>query len=178
MTVLAIMAVLISLAVPSFRQLIQGTAITSGTNIFLSDMRFARSEAIRRGSAVVICRSDSPESRNPTCAVDTGPGGHGWVSGWIIFQDLGNNGTRGANDPILRVQSALTSINAIKESNAFSTQFRFTATGRLANANSAATLVFGAEPAFSGSTQRTVCIGVGGRAHAAGDGAATCAGSS
>ncbi len=177
MIVLALIAILSSLAAPSFARLIQGTKISSGINTFLSDMRFARSEAIRRGGGVVICRSDFPEASNPVCAAAAAPDGNGWASGWIVFQDLENDGVKRSDSPLLRVQSPMPSINAIKDSKLFSTKFRFTATGRLANANSATTLVFGAAPLFASETQRTVCISLGGSARTAGDGAATCAGS-
>ena len=177
MVVLALIGILLALAVPSFSQLVQSTTISNATNTFLSDMRLARSEAIRRGGAVVICRSDSPEAPNATCSTNLGSGGTGWASGWIVFQDLDNNGMRDAAEPILRVQAPMTSVNAITDDNLYSTRFRFTATGRLANTSSTATLVFGARPLFPSTVQRTVCIGLGGRARTVGDGATTCAGS-
>lgn len=174
MIVLALIAILTFLAAPSFGRLIQATKIGSGVNAFLSDMRFARSEAIRRGGGVVICRSDVPEAINPVCAIDTGSGGNGWASGWIVFYNLDSSGAKSTDDPLLRVQSPLSSINGINDSNLFSTKFRFTATGRLVNANSATSLVFGTSPLFASDVQRTVCVGLGGSARIAGDGAATC----
>lgn len=174
MIVLSLIAILSSLAAPSFARLVQATKISNATNGFLSDMRFARSEAIRRGGGVVICRSDSPEASDPVCATDTSAGTNGWASGWIVFQDLDNNGLKTTDDPLLRVQAALTSVNAIRDSSLSSTKFRFTATGRLVNANSATSLVFGISPLVPSDVQRTVCISLGGSARLAGDGAATC----
>lgn len=176
MIVLSLIAILTSFAAPMFSRLIQGARISSGTNTFLSDMRFARSEAMRRGGSVVMCRSDSPEASEPVCATGTRAGGAGWARGWIVFQDQNNNGIRTPDAPLLRVQSAIATINAIDDSNVSSTGFRFTATGRLANANAAATLVFGAGPLFAREIRRTVCVSVGGNARSVGDGAATCAG--
>ena len=174
MVVLTLIAILASLAAPSFTHLMQKTKIADGINIFLSDMRFARSEAIRRGGGVVICRSNLPEASIPSCDADSGIGGSGWASGWIVFQNLSNNGIKSDGDPILRVQAPISSINAINDGNPTSTKFRFTATGRLANANSATSLVFGASPLFASDVQRTVCVGLGGNARTAGDGTATC----
>ena len=174
MVVVALIAILASLAAPSFTHLMQKTKIADGINIFLSDMRFARSESIRRGGGVVICRSNLPEASIPSCDSDSGPGGSGWASGWIVFQNLSNTGIKSDGDPILRVQAPIISINAITDSNALSTKFRFTATGRLVNANSATSLVFGASPLFASDVQRTVCVGLGGNARTAGDGTATC----
>jgi type IV fimbrial biogenesis protein FimT len=86
MVVLAIIAILVTLAAPSFTRLIQSTTVSSNVNNFLADMRCARSESTRRGGQVVMCRSDAPEAANPTCSSGSGRGGHGWVSGWIIFK--------------------------------------------------------------------------------------------
>ena len=174
MVVLAIVAILASLATPSFASLIQSTLMSSNVNTFLADMRFARSESIRRGGGVVMCRSDAPEAANPVCGSDAGPGARGWVSGWIIFHDLDNDGVKDPAEPLLRLQSPIASINAISDSNTLSSKFRFTATGRLRNLNTATTLHFGAQPMFAADVQRTVCVNPGGRARIAGDGSADC----
>ena len=60
MVVLAIVAILTMLAAPSFTRLIQSITMSSTVNTFLADMRYARSESIRRGGGVVMCRSDDP----------------------------------------------------------------------------------------------------------------------
>ena len=172
MVVLAIIAILVTLAVPSFTRLIQSNTISSHVNTFLSDMRYARSESTRRGGGVVMCRSDAPEAPHPQCGPTmAGPDGQGWVSGWIIFQDWNNNGIQDPAEPLLRVQSPITALDSIKEDDGTSTQFRFTATGRL----SAATppLRFGGSHYVS-DVQRLVCVGFGGRARIASPGAADC----
>lgn len=43
---MAIAAILIALAAPSFKRLIQSNTISSNVNTFMADLRFARSEAI------------------------------------------------------------------------------------------------------------------------------------
>ena len=175
---LAIAAILAVLAAPSFSKLIKSNAMASSVNTFLSDMRFARSEAIRLGGGVVMCRSDAPEAASPACGAGNGPDGNGWASGWVIFQDLSSppNGEIDANDPILRVQAGSGAVGAIMETGASSsTKFRFTATGRLVNSDSVTGLKFGGT-GFSSDLQRVVCISLGGRARLAGDGSATCGG--
>jgi type IV fimbrial biogenesis protein FimT len=175
LVVLAIVAILATLAVPSFKSMIQSSTMSSNVNTFLADMRFARSESIRLGGGVVMCRSNAPEATNPVCNNLSGPGGNGWVSGWIIFHDLNNNGAKEASEPLLRVQAAIKSIDSITESKASPTaMFQFTATGRLLNLNSATSLQFGGNPTFANEVQRKVCINLGGRARIAGDGYASC----
>ncbi|NMM35976.1 MAG: prepilin-type N-terminal cleavage/methylation domain-containing protein [Glaciimonas sp.] len=176
MVVVAIAAILSAVAAPSLKRLIQSTTMSSNVNTFLADMRYARSESIRRGGGVVMCRSDDPEAASPICGSGSGPNGNGWVSGWIIFHDLDNNGQKSAAETLLRVQSPITSINTIVEGGkgSSSTKFQFTATGRFYNLNSATKLTFGSPDLFEGSVQRTVCVSLSGRTRIAGDGFADC----
>jgi type IV fimbrial biogenesis protein FimT len=172
MVVVAIVAVLVGIAAPSFKNQIQSSAMTSSVNSFLSDMRYARSEAIRRGGTVIMCRSDSPEASSPTCGTGSGPNGNGWVSGWIIFQDLNGSGNKTAAEPLLRAQGPITSINSIGNS---STKIIFAATGRLQSLSGGAmSLQFGSSPDFSNAAQRMVCISISGRGRIAGDGLTSC----
>ena len=170
MVTIAIAAILITLAAPSFKGLIQSNSISSSVNMFMADLRYARSEAVRRGGTVVMCRSDSPEAANPTCGSGSGPGGNGWVSGWIIFYDESGDGNRTSAEPLMRVQAPVSAVDSIVEGGASSsTKFRFTGTGRLLNLNSATSLQFGGGD-FANNRQRVLCVSLGGRARIAGDG--------
>lgn len=175
MVVVVILAILMTLVAPSFVRTIQSSTMSSTVNTFLADLRFARSEAIRRGGGVVMCRSDAPEAANPTCGAGSGPGGNGWVSGWIVFHDLDNGGTKAATEPLLRVQAPITSMDSVVEDGgSSSTSFRFTATGRMLNLNSATSMQFGGSN-YPNEVQRIVCVNLGGRARIAGDGNSSCA---
>lgn len=118
-----------------------------------------------------MCRSNLPEATNPTCS-----GGAtdilGWESGWIIFHDLDPNGQKADAEPLLRVQGPTKSVNTITESGA-ATVFRFAATGRLKLSGSS-TINFGSSPQFDNTSQRVVCVNLGGRARIAGDGTSSC----
>ena len=172
LVVLAIMAILLMLSAPSLSRMMKSNSMSSGVNSFMSDLRFARSEAIRLGGNVVMCRSDAPEAASPACGTGTGPGGNGWVSGWIIFHDLNSNSSIDANEPILRVQSAISSMDVIASATA-SPKFRFTATGRLLDSASAVQITFGGAQ-FATDLKRVVCVSFGGRARIAGDGSTSC----
>lgn len=174
MVVLAIVAILATLAAPSFSRLIKSSAISSAVNIFMSDMRYARSESLRRGGRVVMCRSDAPEALAPGCSSGSGAGEKGWVSGWIVFFDTDNDADKQANEPLLRVQSPITGIDAIVEGGTgASTLLRFTATGRLLKPSSATSLQFGGDN-YAENVQRVLCVSPGGHARIAGNGAALC----
>lgn len=169
MIVVAIIAILAKLAAPSLKQMIQSSSMRSTVNTFLTDMRFARSESIRRGGRVFMCRSADPEAVTPTC----GSGSDGWESGWVIFHDLDNDAAIDNNE-VIRVQGPITTVNTIVETDSSgSTAFQFTATGRVTN-GSITSFQFGSSPVFDNAAQRMVCVSVGGRARIAGDGNSAC----
>jgi type IV fimbrial biogenesis protein FimT len=175
---IALIGIVTSLAAPSFNRTIKAGRISSAVNTFLADMRFARSEAIRRGGNVVVCRSDAPESATPACGAGAGTGAVGWASGWFVFHDANGDGLWTAEagsipaETILRVQEPTTAIDAIVDSGS-STKFRFSGTGRLYGLSAATSVHFGTAT-FSQDLQRVVCINVSGRARVAGNGSATC----
>lgn len=166
--VMTIVGILATLAVPSFKRLIQASAINSGVDMLMADLRYTRSESIKRGGGVAMCRSDAPEKASPTCGTGSKLG---WQSGWIIFHDLDGNGKKMATETLLRVQASLSGIDSIAEPGA-ATTFKFTATGRLIG-GSYTRLLFGGSKTPS-DLQRLVCVGLSGRARIAGDGTKSC----
>jgi type IV fimbrial biogenesis protein FimT len=80
MVTVSIVAILASFAAPSFISMIRRNTITTQTNAFITALNLARSEAIRRGSPVAICKS----SDQSTC-LDVADGS--WSDGWIIFNN-------------------------------------------------------------------------------------------
>lgn len=99
MITLAVMAILLALATPSFEGLIASSRLASATNELNATLRQARSEAMRRGQRVTVCAS----ANGNQCT------NNDWTSGWIMFVDR----TRGAaavdaGETILQVFPALT----------------------------------------------------------------------
>jgi type IV fimbrial biogenesis protein FimT len=175
LTVVAIIALLSSLAGPAFIGILKSSRISNAVNTFLADLSFTRSEAIRRSSSVVMCRSDAPEAASPVCNTGAGTDGNGWVTGWLIFEDRDNSGTYNTGDQLLRVQSPITTVNSIVENGTASYKFRYYATGRFRSVSNATTIQVGSEDAFNASQQRVLCLAASGRARVAGDGNASCA---
>lgn len=90
--VLSVMAVLVTFAVPSFSGMLNSSKLTAASNSLLSSIYLARSEAIKRGSRVALCKSVD--------GISCVPGG-GWEQGWIVFHDSNNNGERDAGETII-----------------------------------------------------------------------------
>ena len=84
---IAILAILASLAAPSFTDSIKRYRIAAVRDDLMSSIQFARTEAIRRGVAVSL-------RRTTTCSPATTDD---WNCGWEIFVDRNANGTRNVN---------------------------------------------------------------------------------
>ena len=59
LVVVTLTAVLVIIAVPSFKDLIERNRVAGEINSLVSDLQFARSEAIKRGRTQVVCVSSS-----------------------------------------------------------------------------------------------------------------------
>jgi type IV fimbrial biogenesis protein FimT len=75
MITLAIVAILATVAVPSFNEAMLSSKLTTLSNNFVASAQLARSEAIKRNKAVTLCAS----SDGSTC---TGA----WSDGWLIAE--------------------------------------------------------------------------------------------
>lgn len=75
---MVVAAILVSIALPSFKSMIDGSRTTATINGFIGFLQSARSEAIKRNTTVTVCRSTNGTS----CATGTN-----WESGWIVFVD-------------------------------------------------------------------------------------------
>ena len=168
--VVAIVGVLITLAVPSFRNLAERSAVSGHVNNFIGALRFARSEAIKAGTTVVMCRSTNSETPTPTCATS----GDNWGLGWIIFvnRDLDNNNNyNSANgDTLVKVQGPLASSGGIAPA-ATVGKFVFKSTGMMSAG--ASQMVFNSQ-SLASNQQKIVCISFQGRARVLVDSFSNC----
>jgi len=90
MVVISIIAILASLAVPSFADMIRRQKSSGEANVLFSLVYLARSEAIKRNSIVTICKS-----------LDANQCGGTWSDGWIVFQDNDKDGSRDAGETLI-----------------------------------------------------------------------------
>ena len=92
MITLALAAIILSLGIPSFRNVIQNNRAATQSNELVAALGLARSEAVRRGANVRLC----PSTNQATCT-----GGNNWANGWIALVELP------AGQPPIRVWRAL-----------------------------------------------------------------------
>lgn len=77
MVTLAVLAVVISLAAPSFSNMLQENRLSALTNDLQGALQLARSEAVKRRSNITICRSNADQ--------DKCENGTNWAGGWLMM---------------------------------------------------------------------------------------------
>lgn len=123
LTTVSVAAILFAIAVPSFVRLTVSNTLVNYTNDLVSTVNFARSEAIRRGSTVVICSSTNGTSCSG--ADDT------WSEGWIVFANSDNDSPAvvDAGETVLKVHEALTTGYTLGTDTTFAKEIDFDADG-------------------------------------------------
>lgn len=94
MVTLSVMAIILALAAPSFRDFIINNRLTAQINDLVADISLARSEAASRGVQVALCASADLEFCSDS--------GDAWQTGRIVFIDTNSNGTRESTERILK----------------------------------------------------------------------------
>jgi type IV fimbrial biogenesis protein FimT len=96
--VIALIAILTTIAVPNLRTALQNNRVTAQTNDILTAFQFARSEAVKRGQPVSICASDvEGGGAAPVCGDD-------WNLGWMVFVDAAGSAGNNAVNVVERLR--------------------------------------------------------------------------
>lgn len=95
MFVLAVAAILLSVAVPALQMFSTNSKQTSAINDFVSSMHLARNTAITTNARVTMCAS----SNSASCEAVS------WESGWILFRDANSNQSVDGTDAIIATGS-------------------------------------------------------------------------
>ncbi|WP_374008221.1 GspH/FimT family pseudopilin [Delftia lacustris] len=95
--VVAILAVLASLAAPSFMPIIERWRVRQTIEGLQSTLYYARSEAIKRGGKVVLQKNP-----NNTNGCTTAGGKGDWNCGWFVCEDTNGNGSCDGTEPVLQ----------------------------------------------------------------------------
>ncbi len=90
LTTLAVMAIIGSIAIPSFASLVQRQRLDSARQQLMGALMLTRQQAVAQGRSIVLSRS-----------------GDSWSNGWAMIVDDNNNGRQDAGETILRSFPAL-----------------------------------------------------------------------
>lgn len=94
-TTMTIGMTLLITGIPAMHKLIQQNLHSTHVNTFVGHLHYSRSEAIKRGTNVVMCRGSKED-----CARTAG-----WQHGWLIFVDENHNRQRDIDEQVLRYEA-------------------------------------------------------------------------
>lgn len=91
MIAIAVLAVLLSLAWPSFTTALATNRLAVASNSMIAGVNLARSEGVRSKRAGGLC----PSADGAVC-------GNDWSAGWLVWNDANQDGAKGADEPAIR----------------------------------------------------------------------------
>lgn len=118
MVVAAIVAVLASLAAPSFTPMIESWRVLQTAKLLQSTLFYARSEAIKRGGQVTI-----QKIANNSHGCTSASGNRDWDCGWMVCHDLDSDGVCNADEPVLQRVDAPTRVQVTRTGGGASIKF-------------------------------------------------------
>lgn len=116
---LLVIAIIASIAIPSFTAIVNNNRLATAANELVATLQFARMEAVRRNSRVIVCSSSDAQAAVPSCTSGS------WGQ-WIVFADKNADDIVTA-DEVLRTSvlgSSLVVQSAAPISNATLTRFK------------------------------------------------------
>jgi type IV fimbrial biogenesis protein FimT len=172
MVVIGIVGILTALALPSFTIMLVKRSVQSASQALVDDIRYTRTEALRRSKKVSICSL----AANSTNACSGDPAA--WANGWMIFTDQ-DGATVGvyeaASEEIVRVQQPFSNIASIQQSiSPSNTKNVLTYEANGWSKSASQTLEVTPTSHASSVTKRLVCVSNQGRPRLMVEGATTC----
>jgi type IV fimbrial biogenesis protein FimT len=120
---MVIAAIVVTIGVPSFRNIILNNTRVAQVNEFVGALNLARSEAAKSGLRATICRS----ADGATCATDTTGV---WGSGWIVYVDRNQDSSLSSGETI-KVQGSIPQSFTLQTSGALTQSVTYLANGTL-----------------------------------------------
>lgn len=95
MVTLAVVAIVVSVGVPSFRGVIMDNRLVTQSNQLVTSVKMARSAAVRYQRPATVCASDNFDDPVPDCSAS-----NDWSNGWIVWVDKDRDAATDANEII------------------------------------------------------------------------------
>ncbi len=108
MIAVAVGAVLLAMAAPSFQQALGKNRLSSAASEVTGAVQLARAEAIRNNRRVTLCRSEDGSA----CSASSST----WP-GWILFVDTDSDGVRDSNEPVIKAGTFDSPLRALSSAN-------------------------------------------------------------
>jgi type IV fimbrial biogenesis protein FimT len=151
--VLAIAAIMLSMAIPSLRTILRQQHLKTAVNDLFGAINLTRAQAIERGTRVELVPLD--------------PAGRDWRAGWVVFVDRNANQRPDAGEEEIFRHGPVApgiAISTALSSHPIPDYLAYNGAGRSCTATSSATAHFGTVSLFMDGQERRITINMLGRA--------------
>ena len=159
----ALLSVMLAVAVPGFGNLMQNNTIVSATNGFVSNLAYARNEAISRNTEITVCTVSSTGGAIVyplSCASDGR-----WETGWVVWGDANDNNQIDNGEQILIAEPLPDGYTLRAENSVFSNKVEFSSAGDATGDLSSAADIFNlCDPTQDTTRSRAIHLNGVGRA--------------
>lgn len=111
MVTVAVMIVVLAIGIPAYDSMMASNRAVSQSNMFVTAINLAKSEAISRGARVTVCANASATNTTPSSLACATSGTNTWANGWFVFQDADSDGvydsTGHDDETVLKLWQAL-----------------------------------------------------------------------
>lgn len=96
---IAILMIVTAIGIPGYTSYVRnGSRDNTVTNLY-SNINYARSEALKLNTDVILCRTGNAATSTPTC----GGSAQNWTTGWLVYADMDGSQTFNTGDKLLKV---------------------------------------------------------------------------
>jgi type IV fimbrial biogenesis protein FimT len=119
----AIAIILVTIAIPSFYQMIRNNSLTVSANRFTTVLMQARSEARKRKQVAVLCKSPDEAECSSLTTVN-------WEDGWLMYIDADSDRQLDQDELVVLTSSGLGGSTTLRAESAFANYIAFLPDGR------------------------------------------------
>lgn len=152
---LSILAALVALALPSFREIHHKWQVQKAVQLMESSLLLARSEAIKHGGNIALHKiANHSECKSASTKAE-------WSCGWFLFHDLNDSGTWTSAEPKLSEFSMSGEVNVMHTSGGAA--IKFNRYGMASGINAKGLTFSPSSTGVSSAATKTLCMAAGGR---------------
>ncbi|MGH8598332.1 MAG: GspH/FimT family pseudopilin [Gammaproteobacteria bacterium] len=156
MVTVAVGGILSMVVIPELTSFLKNSASRQTSYDLMSSLMIARSEAIKRGSRVVLCRTENPHAPTPSCGGEA----KNWSTGWLVFiAEDGDSEFDVGTDVLVTVGDATSNGINLRSNGVSDSSVEFRADGSLTAASTARFVICDERGAAAGRQLNVAKIG-------------------
>lgn len=126
MIAVTLIAILLTFGIPGFGNTIEQNRLSTQVNTLISTLQLARSESVKTGKRITVCKSSNGSSCQNAAA--------GFESGWIVFEDSSPaDGALSAGERLIKIQESLNSNHTLRGDANFANFVSYLPSGAISN---------------------------------------------